>query len=785
MSAFKFIFYSVPIILIFSASLLSANVIKGTIYDYDTGEPIPAVTIRVEGTGRSMLANDQGEYRLRLQPGGYNLKFSHIAYYSEYIKVSVADSVINLDVRLRPSMIQLKPIKVYERAYGPGERIILEAIKRKEEILSKIDNYSFEAYTKMVLRDTSRSDSESIILIAEAQHEYHWQAPDTYKEIVKARKVSANVGPGQVLVAVGGILNLNQNRIDLNEYSIVSPTARDALDYYNYYLLDTIYIDSQPVFHLEIEPKNEIDPLFIGTINIADSTYEVAGVEIGFNDAIKMPYVDKLKFSQTFSEFEGKYWMPISQNIAGVVDFPIPGVPVIDIDYVSSIYNYQFNQGQPKGTFDEYALEVAEDADDIDSATWFAGPTIPLTSQEMRGYERLDSIAHAPKPILKRVLGLSLRSLLLLTEGYDYFHFNRVEGAYLGAAFEKSSILPRLDIRLRTGYAFDADFWQHDYGFDFTLSKRQRIKFGADYRNKITRRPTIMTSPNHNPTLMSLGFKVDQLDYYQEKGFRLNLEMKLLNKTRLSLSYKDYSQYSETNHTDYSIFYPDKEHRINPSIKEGKLRSLSANFGWDSRNRFKDKNRIYILHSADYIIFTTGIEYASPDFINNDFDFRRYYISITKSRRMFGWGISSAYFYAGASDGRLPPQRCFIVDYGGESFITNGSFKTMGEQNFGGNRVAVLYLDHNFGTRLFRESRLPLIKKLPFSLSVYGGIFWTEFKNHTEQPSDKYYNVAKKPYREIGFGIGRLPIMNLKMVFTWQLSDYPTEAFSFDLLFEF
>ncbi len=648
-----------------------AAIITGHVYDYDSDEPIPAVTIRVEGTGRSMLANDQGEYRLRLQPGVYKLKFSHIAHYSEYVDMTVGDSAINLDIRLHPSTIQLKPIKVYERAYGPAEQIILEAIRRKDEILKKINDYSFEAYTKMVLRDTSKPGDESIMMIAEAQHEYHWQAPDTYKEIIKARKFSANIKEGEVLVAFGGILNLNQNRIDLNEYSIVSPTATDALDFYNYYLLDTIYIDSQAVFHLEIEPKNDIDPLFYGTIDIADSTYEVAGVDIGFSDAIKLPFVSNLKFSQTFSEFENKYWAPITQNASGIVNLPIPGFPAIDIDFVSSIYNYQFNQGQPKGTFDEFALEVAEDADDIDSASWFAGPTIPLTPLEEKGYERLDSIANAPKPLGKKILGAGLTSLLILTQGYDFFHFNRVEGAYLGAGINKKHILPRLDIGLRTGYAFDNKFWEHDYNFDFELSKKQRITFGAGYRNRISHRPTIMTSSHYNPTFMSLGFKIDQLDYFQEKGYNLYIQTKLLNKTNLSLTYKDYSQYSETNHTDYSVFYPDKYHRLNPPIINGKLRSLSAYFHWDSRPLFKDKDRIFHITTANYIRFGAGIEYASPDFIDNDFDFRRYYISISKSQRIFGWGISSAYLYAGASDGALPPQRYFIVDYGGEEIVGN------------------------------------------------------------------------------------------------------------------
>lgn len=786
MSEFKYMISLILILTIFfSATLLNAAVIKGTIYDYDTNKPIPRVTIRVEGTGRSMLANEQGEYRLRLQTGEYKLKFSHIAHYSEYVEVSIADSTIYLDIKLRPSIYQLKPIKVYERAYGPGERIILEAIKRKEEILSKIKDYSFEAYTKMVLRDTAKPDSLDILLITEAQHEYHWEAPDVYKEIITARKHSANVEPGNILVAMGGILNLNQNRINITEYSIVSPTAKDALDFYNYYLLDTVYIDSQPVFHLEIEPKNNIDPLFVGTINIADSTYEVAGVEIGFSDAIKIPFFDNLKISQTFAEFEQKYWMPITQDAAGIVDFPIPGIPVIDIDFVSSIHNYQFNTGHPEGTFDEFTIEVAEDADDIDSTVWQAGPIIPLTWQEIKGYARIDSVEHAPKPILKRILNLSLRSLMLLTGGYDYFHFNRVEGAYLGGAYEKNKILPRFDIRLRSGYAIDAKFWQHNYGFDYTLSKKQRIKFGVDYHNFITHRPSIMTAWNYNPTFMSLGFKVDQFDYYHEKGFRINLESKLLNRTMLSVSYSDYSQYSETNHTNYSMFYPDKLHRDNPPITEGKLRSLSANFRWDSRPRIKDKNEIFYMITTNYIRFNAGIEYASPGFINNDFDFRRYYFSILKRQRMFGWGVSSVYLYAGASDGQLSLQRYFMVDYGGEAMSVNRSFKTMSDCNFAGNRAGVIYLEHDFGIRLFRESRLPIIKKLPFSLSVHGGIFWTEFKNHVVQPGDDYYRVANKPYREIGFGIGRLPMMNLKFMFTWQLSDYATEDFSFDFLFEF
>ncbi len=761
----------------------NAGIIEGRVVDYDSGEPVGRASVRVENSGRSIICNDDGYYRLRLMPGSYQLKFSHIAHFSEKVVIEVPsfDSTINLDIRLHPSTLELKPIRVYERAYDPAQKIIIEAIRRKEEILAKINDYTFEAYTKMVLRDTTKDDSSDILLIAEAQQTYYWQKPDTYKEIITARKQSANLEGEDVLVAVGGILNLNQNRIDMNEYSVVSPTAKDALDYYNYYLLDTIYIDSKAVFRLEFEPKSDIKPLFVGIIDIADSTFEVAGVNIGFNDALKIPYIDNLKFHQNFTEFENSFWMPIEQSARGIINIPIPGIPVLDIDYVAAIYNYKFNEGHPKGTFDEFAIEVAEDADDVDSTSWLKKQTIPLTAEEIRGYQRIDSVENAPKPIWKKALLGSLGLMALTTGNYDFFHFNRVEGAYLGVGFEKKKILPRLDINIGSGYAIDRKFWEHNYRTDYALIKSLRLKVGGEYFNKIAHREMIMTRNDFNPTFMSLLFKVDQLDYFREEGYSLHLQSKLLNKTQLSLSYRDVRQWTEYNSTDYGIFNNHDFHRVNPQINGGNLRSLSAEFEWDSRRLIKNKNEISPISSPPFTILKAGIEYANPDFIDNDFDFRRYSLSLNHRMNLLGLGRNSLFLYAGGSDGTLPPQRYFVVDYGGEGVIFGENFKTMGEQSFVGNRAGAIYMTHNFGTYLFRMSRLPLIKKIPFSLLVYGGIFWTEFKNHTTQPGDDLTITAERPYREIGFGIGRLPPLNLKLMITWQLSDYNTSDFSIDI----
>ena len=772
------IFFSLSVLLLAEAVALGA-VIRGTVYDEQTGKPVPFATVRVEGTGRSMLANENGQYRLFVPEGEYRLKFSHVAHYSERLSVNATDSVVIQDVQLWPALVQLPGIKVYERAYDPAQKIILEAIARKEEILTKIHAYRFEAYSKLVVRDTAKDITSDIMLITESQLISYWEYPHKYKEVVTARKHSSNLQGAEVFTAVGELTNFNQNRLDFFEYSVVSPTAKDALSHYNYYLLDTIYMDGQQVFRLEIEPKSNTDPLFFGTIDIADSSYAVVGVDVGFNEAFDIPYVIDMRYNEHYAQFEDEYWMPIEIRFCGLAKIPIPGIPTMSFDYVAALHNFTFNTVHPEGTFDEYVFEVAEDADDVDSAAWNAGQLIPLTPEETKGYQRIDSIANAPKPFYKKLIRWGVGAIYLASGGDQrFFRFNRVEGAYLGASVTLDKLVPNSKLRLKSGYAFSGKYWQHNYGFTYTIPGRQRLTIESEYHDEIRRRPTIISSPNANPTLMAITNKTDPFDYYLEKGFHLSLSSKVVNRTKFTIAYRDYNQYSASNNTEYSLFRETKRHRPNPAIINGKLRSISGHFNYDSRPQWKYKGKERKSWSASYSLLFIVVETASPKFINNDFDFIRYRFSLYRRQRIPRFGSSSIYVYAGASDKNLPPQKYFTVDFGAGLFERDTYFKTVGETNFSGSQAFAVYASHDFGRILFRKSDLPLIRDIPFTLNIHGGAFWTDFKDHPHQQGDDLVHIARKPYSEIGFGIGRITPLNFKVYFTWQLSNYNTNSFS-------
>ena len=145
---------------------------------------------------------------------------------------------------------------------------------------------------------------------------------------------------------------------------------------------------------------------------------------------------------------------------------------------------------------------------------------------------------------------------------------------------------------------------------------------------------------------------------------------------------------------------------------------------------------------------------------------------------MLGLGASKVTVTVGGSDGELPPQKYFTVPFGSDIFEFEQGFQTLEKVNFGGSRIASVTWRHEFERLLWGKSGIPLVKKIPFTLDIFGGAFWSDLRNNPIQPGDDRIRTARTAYSEIGFSIGNLtPFMapfNLSLGFAWQLSTYGT-----------
>lgn len=759
---------------------LKRGMITGVAYDAIEKTTLSEVTIRVASTGQSTLANANGAFSISLPYGRYQVIFSRVGHATDTVDVNVTDSLQTLNVFLQSIAIELPELKVYERQYDPAQLIIREAIKRKKNILAMLQNYQFTAYTKLlVYSPDSAKQLGPIDYITETQMTGYWKQPNNYKEVINARRQSANMNAEDNLVTVGDILNFNQNRLEIGRYKVVSPTAEDALDYYEYYLLDTLIVDGRRLFHLELEPKSQTTPLFVGTIDIADSSFAIAGVDVGFNDVFKGGIFRNALYSQKLNPLEDTIWMPTEIHFESDIKIPIPGIPFYHFKYIAALHEYQFNKGLPKGVMNEFNLEVHEKADKIDSSTWLSQTHIPLTTDEQLGYQRIDSLKQIPKPIGQQILTYTLFGMIAVLTQPDLFHYNRVEGSYLGEGFDLPNLIPRTNLTLKLGYSFGAERWVHQYGIAYQLRQQGRLRFTTEYHDNIRRLLLIRPNENFNMTFPALIFGDDPLNYFHERGFSVGVGMNVQKHIRLSASFANVDQFSIDKQTDYSFFGGDSTFRENPEITEGTDRSIGLTLRFDNRPMIKNKNVESIITPPTYTIMELSAKFASPDFTHSHFDYNQYRFSVYEKFRVSDWGILTIAPSFGIATGDPPKQQRFTAATSYLEDITD--FKTVNRDvNFSGDHMYSVYIAHDFGRAFFKKLHIPGLRELPTTFQVFGGAFW--FKDEDHMPSDTFsFTTGDDPYSEVGFGISRIPPFSLGMYFTFKLSHHNTSRFGFAL----
>jgi len=110
-------FYSLTVLicLLFSASLSAQTVIKGNVYDNETGEPMFSASVIVQETGQGVTTDFDGYFRLEVASLPVKLQFSFIGYGIEIITVnSIKDKI---SIKLSPDQILIDAAEVV------GERI--------------------------------------------------------------------------------------------------------------------------------------------------------------------------------------------------------------------------------------------------------------------------------------------------------------------------------------------------------------------------------------------------------------------------------------------------------------------------------------------------------------------------------------------------------------------------------------------------------------------------------------------------------------------------------------
>ena len=786
------IVYSLLAVFLISINTFSQTfTLSGRITDAQSGEALPYSNVRIINTTLGTAANTNGDYEIKLTSGTYSLVASYIGYYSDTVSVELKNNTMGINFSLRKTEIILPEI-VIRPGENPALEIIRKAIEKKKERNSKLNSYEFEAYTKGLIRTTDEisargrtvsagigTGEDSVDLkitgLLENQSKGYFKKPNQYKDVIIARKQSANFPP-TINTLTGGRLIQNFYDDDIRFFSgdLPGPISDDALDYYYYYIDKVVFKDDRKVFKIFMATENSNDPGFVGSVFINDSTYELIQVELELNRAANIGGIfDTISIFQQFSSYNDIY-MPVDYRL--FVKGNVLGLVKFGFELNTILYDYKINPELSDDIFTKAIVTVLPDADKKDSLYWTSAQTIPNTTEEDNAYKRIDSLKKVPVTFWDQFSWVSTRTNFsenfAINGTLNFWRFNRVEGftPRLGFYFE-DYLDQRLNSSLDLAYGFSDKRFKTDFSLEYLLGDYRTTSLTLNAYNSI--KILFGTSGEYTDltaSLLALLNKEEFRNYYYSAGFDFKVESEVFPVLALSAGFLNRKDKSAQNNTDFSFFKKDREYPVNPDIYEASINALTAGFKLDFRDYIEDgyfRRRAFT--GSSYTTFEGEVTHSNKDWLSSDLNFTTYRLYIDNFTRTFRSAFLNVKLFGMYNVGSLPYQDMYALPGNINLLSKSYSFRTLKINEIFGERVATLNLEYNFRDELFKLLNIPGFKDWEITLNVFLNSAITEIGDESAALLPVEIKTFNKPFYEIGFGLGQ-GIIPLQLEFAWKLN---------------
>ena len=758
----KFVFVFI-ILFITGIGQAQEYVLKGKIFDRSTNKPLEFVTVKVEGTSSGTVSDVKGNYILRLVKGEKLISFSIIGYNSDSLNIYIEDLETERNIYLVPGEYMTEEIKV--QGEDPAYDIIRKTIKYKKEFGSKLKQYEYDAYSKLIIRSNQSSISKKdqltdstengklpIYGILESETKGYFRMPDQEKQIVTSKRETANIARG---FALPFLVNFYEEKVDLGEVKIPSPVADDAFDNYDYHLAGITSIDSSRIFKIEVTNTSNLQPQFVGTVYVMDSIFALVKVDLSTNTAAKLRGIDKVRFLQKFRQYsdnKNDFWLPTDNQI--YADGSFLGFVKFAAEVNSIVYDYKINNVFPKGIFeDEVAVKILPNSEK-DSSYWKKNQLISSSYEERKAYVDIKKETdRKDKEISFSPLGLKFGKFVS-SSPLEYYYFNRVEGSHLQLNLTYNSLFNKEGVNGNFGYGFADKKSKYEVNFYKRFFGDRRLTLRGSVFNKLAdQNADLSFLTRFYNSARSFYDKTDSYDYFYTNGYRLSLNYRIIDNLTLGLNFANEKQSSAFNNTDFSILHKENVYRINPPINEGFQRVAGTELRIDP-NKYKKidwgNGDISRFRETERPVLSIGYKYSGKD-LGSGFEYRNFSAFLSGAKNINGF-FKVKYRLGGiVLNGEVPYQSLGYLPIT-PSIETDGlNFKAVEYQEFLGDKAYYFNIENNFGKSIF--GNIPVLKS--FDLLFFFNAGRTEI-------SDANYNFSSNKnifqtngiYSELGFGFG-------------------------------
>lgn len=832
------------LLLLILAQAAGAQTITGVVVEESTGDTIPFPSVQYKKEKIATSGNAYGRFSIK-RLNGEKLTFSAVGYQELTILIG-PNTPSEMKITLKTDTKQLKGVTVktkrskYSRKNNPAVELMKRVIAAKKRTdLANHDYYQFNKYQKITfaINDIKPTELENeklkkkkwlINQIETCPYNNKLILPLSVDETVtrniyrKDPKTEKSIIMGQSssgvndLIETGDILNnvlkdvftdvdLYDDQIRLLQYPFTSPIGKDAISFYRFYIVDTVYVDRDKCFHLQFLPNNQQDFGFRGEIWIlADSTLHVKRCNLTLPKKSDVNFVDNLQIIQEYTRLPEGDWalttddMFVEMSIAKFLTKAIVIRTTRMSDYAFDELPDKLFKGKTKVLHESNAMMR-------DEAFWDKYRSVELTKSESSMEAFINNLSQ--QKAFKYII-FGVRAFIEnFVETGSQNHPSKVDIGPINTMISSNfidGVRTRISAQTTANlnphwflsgyYARGWDSRKNYYKGELTYSFNKKEYLPREFpKRTLTFTSTydvcspsdkFMHTDKDNVFTALKWTKVEKMMFYNRQQLSFEREEEWGFRTTISLK-------AEENEACGDLFFKPLSMvgMEDAMIGQGKFRTTEARIElrYAPGETFINTKQRRLPVNLDAPVFTLSHTTGIKGFLGGDYDYNFTEASIYKRLWLNSWGKIDILAKGGIQWNKVPFPLLIMPAANLSYIISDETFNLINNMEFLNDRYASLDISWDLNGKIF--NRIPLLKKLKWREWLGIKCLWgtlTDKNNPTlaanagdgmlmEFPEGSYIMDSKRPYIELIAGIHNIfKIIHIQYVHRLNYNHLPT-----------
>lgn len=833
----------VLLLLIFSLAI-DAQTIRGVVVDEETGDSIPHPGLQYKKGKVVVSGGSDGSFSMPRLNDEY-LTVSAVGYKTLQILIG-PNTPARMRITLKPDTKRLKEVTVrgkkgkYSRKNNPAVELMKRVIAaKKRNDLENHDYYRYDKYQKLTLavNDITPAEVEKekgknrqwlvnqiefcpynnkLILPLSVdetvtQHIYR-KDPKKEKTIVlgqRATGVNDLIQTGEmlntVLKDVFTDVDLYDDQIRLLQYPFTSPIGKDAIAFYRFYIVDTVYVDRDECYHLEFTPNNQQDFGFRGELWVlTDSTLHVKKCRLSLPRKSDVNFTDNLSVTQEFTKLPNGEWVLTTDDMyveMSVVDFLTKAVVIRTTrmtDYAFDPIPDKAFKGKAKVKYDPSSRMRGDDF-------WADNRTVELTGSERGMGTFIDNLTKTKgfkyllfgmKVLIENYVetgGKTHPSLVDIGPINTMVSTNFIDGMRTRLSAQTTANLnPHLFVSGYYARGWDSRKNYYKGQVTYSFNKKEYMPWEFPKRTLTFTSTYDVCSPSDKfmPTdkdNVFTSFKwtdVDKMMFYNRQELAFEYEQDWGFKTTVKLKTEENEACGKLYFTPLSLY--DAE---TPAIEHGKIRTTEASIElrFAPGETYVNTKQRRLKINYDPPVFTLSHTVGVKGVLGGDYNYNFTEASVYKRFWLNSWGKLDVTLKGGIQWNKVPFPLLIMPAANLSYIVEDETFNMINNMEFLNDRYASLDVSWDLNGKIF--NRIPLIKKLKWREWLGVKVLWgtlTDKNNPTlaanagdpllmQFPEGSYVMDPHRPYIELIAGIHNIfKIFHVQFVHRLNYNGLPT-----------